>query len=108
MVIAKNIQDELATRDEIILALEMLTVDQASRLLALEGILDQIIKDSKFDTNEVHRVIAERSGRFKKHLEGGGLKGFVERAQGVASDILEAKKPRSKTNRSPNKRKKNS
>ena len=39
MSIPQNIKGELEKRDELILALEMLIVDQASRLLALEAIV---------------------------------------------------------------------
>ena len=72
-----------------------------------EGILDQIIRDTEVNTDEVHRVILERSERFKKHLEGESLKGFIDRSQGIASDILRIRKPKTKTNKSRNKTKKN-
>ncbi|HJN60825.1 MAG TPA: hypothetical protein QF630_07260 [Alphaproteobacteria bacterium] len=42
MSIARNIQAELEKRDELILALELLMVDQACRLLALEAVVVNI------------------------------------------------------------------
>ncbi len=45
MSIARNIQAELEKRDELILALELLMVDQACRLLALEAVVVNIAVD---------------------------------------------------------------
>ena len=43
MTIPRNIQAELEKRDELILALELLVVDQACRLLAAEAVLRELV-----------------------------------------------------------------
>ena len=43
MPISRELQTELEKRDELILALEMLAVDQASRLLAIEAIVVNLV-----------------------------------------------------------------
>tara|TARA_B100000029_G_scaffold450640_1_gene474709 strand:+ start:963 stop:1283 length:321 start_codon:yes stop_codon:yes gene_type:complete len=88
MEISRSVQDELAKRDEIILALEMLVVDQASRLLAFEAILCNSGKINHVSEEDLVRYIDKESGRFKNYLEGEGLVGFKDRANRVAKDFL--------------------
>ena len=65
MEIAQSVQKELAKRDEIILALEMLIVDQASRLLALEAVMSNLQQVQNISLRNVNDYIEEESSRYK-------------------------------------------
>ena len=92
MEIAQSVQKELAKRDEIILALEMLIVDQASRLLALEAVMSNLQQVQNISFRNVNDYIEEESSRYKKYMQGEGLSGFIERANRVANDFLDKTK----------------
>ena len=64
---SKAIQKELEKRDDLILALEMLTVDQACRLLALESVVTSMVGIKSVKPIDVRAQIKERSKRFKNH-----------------------------------------
>ena len=92
MEIAQSVQKELAKRDEIILALEMLVVDQASRLLALEAVMSNLQQVQNISFRNVNDYIEEESSRYKKYMQGEGLSGFIERANRVACEFLDKTK----------------
>ena len=92
MEIAQSVQKELAKRDEIILALEMLVVDQASRLLALEAVMSNLQQVQNISFRNVNDYIEEESSRYKKYMQGEGLSDFIERANRVANDFLDKTK----------------
>ena len=87
MSIPRNMQEELEKRDEIILALEMLMVDQACRLLALEAVVVNMAEAKNVKAADVKSRIAQESKRFHQHFEGEGMSGFIERAQRIAKDM---------------------
>ena len=61
MTIPRNIQAELEKRDELILALELLVVDQACRLLAVEAVLRELVPPGEAPAPEkIEAHIAER------------------------------------------------
>ena len=99
MPIPRDIQAELDKRDELILALEMLTVDQACRLLALESVVVNMAEAGKVKIDHVHERVSAESERFRQHFEGEGMSGFVERAQRLAGELVDPKggKARAKT-----------
>jgi hypothetical protein len=84
----RDLRDELAKRDELILALEMLVVDQASRLLALEAVVAGLpaVGDVRLDAAKTR--IAAGAERFRERFESIG--GFTERAQRIAEEIITA------------------
>jgi hypothetical protein len=84
----KSLREELESRDERILALELLLVDQASRLLAVEAIVANTPEIADVSLDAVSRTIASEGPRFSVHFE--SIAGFVERAQGLASSVLKA------------------
>ena len=90
MSIPKNIEAELEKRDELILALEMLMVDQACRLLALEAVVVNMAESGNVKAADVKARIAQESKRFQQHFEGEGLSGFVARAQRIAKQLSES------------------
>ena len=94
MSIPRNLQVELERRDDIILALEMLIVDQACRLLALEAVVANMAEARNVKASDVQARIAQESKRFQQHFEGEGMSGFVERAQRIAKDLSGAPKGR--------------
>ena len=85
---SKAIQKELEKRDDLILALEMLTVDQACRLLALESVVTSMVGIKSVKPIDVRAQIKEMSKRFKNHFEGKSITGFVERAQRIGEEEL--------------------
>lgn len=87
MSIPSNMQAELEKRDELILALEMLMVDQACRLLALEAVVVNMAGSGNVKAADVKARIAQESKRFQQHFEGEGLSGFVDRAQRIAKQM---------------------
>jgi hypothetical protein len=87
MAVPKNMQQELEKRDELILALEMLTVDQASRLLALEALVVNMAAAKKVKAADIKSHITKQSKRFHQHFEGDSLKGFTERAERIAKQL---------------------
>lgn len=87
MSIPQNIKGELEKRDELILALEMLMVDQACRLLALEAVVVNMAAAGKVKPGDVKTRIAQESKRFQQHFEGESMAGFVERAQRIAEQL---------------------
>ncbi|SVD93679.1 uncharacterized protein METZ01_LOCUS446533 [marine metagenome] len=92
MSIPQNIKGELEKRDELILALEMLMVDQASRLLALEAVVVNMAGIENVKVGDVKTRIAQESKRFQQHFEGEGMTGFVERAQRIAKQLSSSAK----------------
>jgi hypothetical protein len=92
MGLSRELRDELARRDDTILALEMLCVDQACRLLALEALLlhGGVADESSRDSIMAH--IAAGEERFRIHFEGSGLSGFIQRAQRMADELLASKR----------------
>lgn len=87
MSIPRNMQEELKKRDEIILAMEMLMVDQACRLLALEAIVVNMADARNVKLADVKARVTQESKRFHQHFEGEGMSGFIERAQRIATDL---------------------
>ena len=87
MAVPQSIKEELERRGELILALEMLTVDQACRLLALEAIVASIPAAKKVKSADVKAYIAEQSKRYRRHFEGQSLGGFTERAERMAKEL---------------------
>ena len=87
MSIPQNIKGELEKRDELILALEMLIVDQASRLLALEAIVVNMAGAENVKAADVKALIVQESKRFQQHFEGASMTGFVERAQRISMQL---------------------
>lgn len=87
MSIPRNMQAELERRDELILALELLMVDQACRLLALEAVVVNMAEAGKVKAADVKARIAQESKRFQQHFEGEGLSGFTQRAQRIAKEL---------------------
>lgn len=97
MAVPKSIQEELEKRGELILALEMLTVDQACRLLALEAVVANIPAARKAKAADVKAYIAEQSQRYSKHFAGQSLSGFAERAERIAGELSTPPKTPAKT-----------
>ena len=92
MSIPQNIKGELEKRDELILALEMLMVDQVCRLLALEAVVVNMAEAGNVKAGDVKARIAQESKRFQQHFEGEGMTGFVERAQRIAKQLSSSAK----------------
>ena len=92
MSIPRNMQAELEKRDELILALELLMVDQACRLLALEAVVVNMAETGKVKADDVKARITQESKRFQQHFEGEGLTGFVTRAQRIAKELSDSAK----------------
>jgi len=88
MAVPQSIKEELEKRGELILALEMLTVDQACRLLALEAMVANIPAAKKAKAADVNAYIAEQSKRYRKHFEGQSLSGFTARAERIAGELI--------------------
>lgn len=88
MNVPRNIQEELEKRDDLILALEMLTVDQACRLLALEAIVRELTPaKKKFDKKKIEAHIESAADRFRQHFEGESVEGFTDRAKRIAGEL---------------------
>jgi hypothetical protein len=100
MTIPRNVREELDKRDELILALEMLAVDQACRLLALEAVVVNMAQAGAIKTTDVKARITQEAKRFHQHFEGEGLSGFVERAHRIAAELVDSSK-RGKASRKP-------
>ena len=92
MEISRQIQKEFDKRDEMILALEMLTVDQACRLMALEATVLATDKTGKASKKNVKKHIATAAERFQTHFEAASIDGFIERAQRIADEIAAPRK----------------
>jgi hypothetical protein len=103
MAVPQNIKEELERRGELILALEMLTVDQACRLLALEAIVASIPAAKKVKSDDVKAHIAEQSKRYRRHFEGQSLSGFTERAERMAKELSAPAKTPPKSDKAPKK-----
>ena len=95
MPVPREFQTELEKRDEMILALEMLAVDQASRLLAIEAIVVNFVGEGLNLVGErltigdsVKDWIERESGRYRARFE--SISGFTERAQRIANDLMNA------------------
>ena len=87
MAVPQGLKKELEKRGELILALEMLTVDQACRLLALEAIVASIPAAKKVKAADVEAHIAEQSKRYRRHFEGESLAGFSARVERMAAEL---------------------
>lgn len=92
MELSRSMQAELQKRDETLLAMEMLIVDQACRLLAVESILLQLPGVKAVSLEAVMGRIRREAVRFQEHFEGSGVSGFVERAQRIAETMVAADK----------------
>ena len=91
MNIPRDIQRELDRRDELILALEMLTVDQACRLLAVEAVLRELVPPRKKPSRaRIEAYIAGAGDRFRQRFEGESVMGFTDRAKRIAAELVEA------------------
>lgn len=84
----RALHEQLEQRDERILALELLLVDQASRLLAVEAILANMVELADISAAAVDERIDSEGKRFLNHFESIG--GFVERARTLARQLLQA------------------
>ncbi len=84
--LSRTLRQELERRDETILALEMLVVDQASRLLALEALVLETMADGAADLPAIKRRIGVAAERFRERFE--AIEGFAERAQRIAGEML--------------------
>ena len=84
--LSRALRAELERRDETILALEMLVVDQASRLLALESIVLEAVKADAVDLSAVQRRVAKAAERFRERFE--AIDGFAGRAQHIAGEMI--------------------
>ena len=88
MTIPRNIQEELEKRDELILALELLVVDQACRLLAAEAVLRELVPPKRKPSQEkIEAHIGEAAERFRQRFEGESIAGFTD--PGEASITVE-------------------
>ena len=84
-----NVQREFDKRDETILVLEMLTVDQACRLLALEAVLRALLPARKKpSTARIDAYIAAAAARFQDRFEGDSIAGFTDRAKRIAAELV--------------------
>lgn len=83
----RRLREELEQRDELILALEMLVVDQASRLLAVEAILASVPALGEVRLDDVKDRISTGAERFRARFESIG--GFTERAHRLAEELLD-------------------
>lgn len=89
MSIPRNIQEELEKRDELILALELLVVDQACRLLAAEAVLRELVPpERKPAAARVEAHIEEAAECFRQRFEGESVAGFTDRAKRIAADLV--------------------
>ena len=89
MPIPRNIQEELEKRDELILALELMVVDQACRLLAAEAVLRELVPPKRKPSQEkIDAHIAEAAERFRQRFEGESVAGFTDRAKHIAADLV--------------------
>ena len=85
---ARRLREELEQRDDTILALEMLVVDQASRLLALESLVLEALAGRDVSAAAVRRRVAEAAERFRASFE--RIEGFAERSQRIATELIDA------------------
>jgi hypothetical protein len=86
--VPRGIQQELEKRDDLILALEMLTVDQACRLLALEAVMRELVPaKKKFNAKKIDAYIESAADRFRQHFEGESVDGFTDRAKRIAAEL---------------------
>jgi hypothetical protein len=81
-------QKLLEERDERILALELLLVDQASRLLAVEAILSNLPALADLSAASINAKIDHDGKRFLSHFE--SITGFLERAKNLSGQLLQA------------------
>ena len=89
MPIPRDIQQELDKRDELILALELLVVDQACRLLAVEAVLRALVPPTgKPDEEKIEAYVAAAAMRFRQRFEGESVAGFTERARRIAAELV--------------------
>lgn len=86
--LSRALREELERRDDMILALELLVVDQASRLLALESLVLEAMAEDEIDLLAVQARVAESAERFRASFE--AIEGFAERAQRIAGEMLGA------------------
>jgi hypothetical protein len=87
-MLPRALQKQLEQRDERILALELLLVDQASRLLAIEAILANMTEVANLPAAAIDQRINSEGKRFLAHFE--SVTGFVQRAQALAGQLLQA------------------
>jgi hypothetical protein len=87
-MLPQELKKQLEQRDERILALELLLVDQASRLLAIEAILANMAEVADLPAAAIDQTINSEGKRFLTHFE--SVTGFVQRAQALAGRLLQA------------------
>jgi hypothetical protein len=87
-MLPRALQSQLEQRDERILALELLLVDQASRLLAIEAMLANMADVADLPAAAIDQRINSEGKRFLTHFE--SVSGFVKRAQALAAQLLQA------------------
>jgi hypothetical protein len=81
-------QKLLEERDERILALELLLVDQTSRLLAVEAIPANLPALAHLSATSIDAKIESEGKRFLSHFE--SITGFLERAKNLAGQLLQS------------------
>ena len=86
--LSRALRQELEKRDDTILALELLVVDQASRLLALESLVLEALAGDELDLRAVEARVAEAAERFRANFE--AIEGFAERTQRIAREMMAA------------------
>ncbi len=86
--LSRALRGELERRDDMILALEMLVVDQASRLLALESLVLEALAGDDVDLLAVQARVADAAERFRASFE--AIEGFAERAQRIVGEMVDA------------------
>ena len=87
-MLPQDLKKQLEQRDERILALELLLVDQASRLLAVEAILANMAEVADLPAAAIDERIGSEGQRFLTHFE--SVTGFVQRARALAARLLRA------------------
>jgi hypothetical protein len=84
----RALQKQLEERDERILALELLLVDQTSRLLAVEAILANFPELAQLSAASINATIETDGKRYLSHFE--TITGFLERAKTLSGQLLQA------------------
>lgn len=91
--LSRALRQELEKRDDMILALELLVVDQASRLLALESLVLEALAEDQPDLKAVEARVAGAAERFRANFE--AIEGFAERTQRIAREMMAPGSPKS-------------
>jgi hypothetical protein len=83
--LSRALQAELDRRDDLILALEMLSVDLAARLLALEALTVCQAAGNVEARGRMDSYIEREAERFRGHFE--TIDGFIRRAQRLGGEM---------------------